>query len=50
VVKVADGKFALQANKKWYEVPHKYRNLPKQKLQQHFEAGNFKPVKEDKPE
>lgn len=50
VVKVADGKFALQVNQKWYEVTHKHRNLPKQKLQQQFEAGTFKPVKEEKPE
>ena len=50
VVKVSEGKFAMQVNKKWYEVTHKQRHLPKLKLQQQFEAGNMKPVKEEKPE
>ena len=47
VVKLGEGKFATQVNKKWDEVTHKQRHLAKLKLQQQFEAGAMKSLKED---
>ena len=49
IMKVGDGKFAMQVNGKVYEVDFAKRHLPRQKLQKEFERGAFKPIVAEKP-
>ena len=42
ILKLKEGKYAMQVQHKFYEVPHKYRNLNRIKLMVIHERGETK--------